>query len=376
MSSLAQEESRSISQNVTWGQRRRFAAGRASVAFSSFLGYEKGEDGKWVVNEEQAEIVKLIYRMFLEGNTYSDIARTLESKGIQTPGGKAKWSISTVKSILSNEKYRGDALLQKQFTVDYLNKTVKKNEGEVPQFYVENHHPAIISPDTFDLVQIEIERRSKIGACKGKGIFSAKIKCAECGGWYGQKIWHSNEPCRKVVWRCNKKYSKRQGCPSCNSPVLSESEIRDAFVRAMNRYLGSKDEIIENMKVARKLLNDISGLEEQRDEYAAEMNTVSELLRKANDGEGEAARSPEKRTALETRYLDAKDAYEKCCLDIQHRQARSRRLQLFIKEIGQMDSLMEEFDPRAFGIFVDHMTVYTDKKIMVTFKDGTVITAE
>ena len=140
MSSLAQEESRSISENVTWGQRKRFADGKVSMPYKQFLGYEKGEDGTPVINEEEATIVRLIYKLFLEGRTPAGICRYLEKQGIPTPSGKQKWSQTTVDSILSNEKYKGDARLQKKFTTDFLTKKMKVNEGEVPQYYVEQSH--------------------------------------------------------------------------------------------------------------------------------------------------------------------------------------------------------------------------------------------
>ena len=152
MSSLAQEESRSISENCTWGQRKRFADGKITVPFQRFLGYDHGPDGNLVVNPEQAVIVKSIYSMFLQGMSYHGIAKKLTADVIPTPGGKEKWSISTVKSILSNEKYKGDALLQKSYTVDFLTKKTKVNEGEIPQYYVEDNHEAIIDPEVFDTV--------------------------------------------------------------------------------------------------------------------------------------------------------------------------------------------------------------------------------
>ena len=183
MSSISQEEARSISENVTWGHRKRFADGKVSVAYSRFLGYDKGPDGKMVVNPEQAEIVKLIYRLFLEGMTPHTIAIHLTEKGIKTPGGKDKWNATTIRRILTNEKYKGDALLQKEFTVDFLTKKTKKNCGEIPMYYIEDDHEAIIDPAVFDMVQQEMERR-KTGTSRysGVSIFSSKIKCGECGG--------------------------------------------------------------------------------------------------------------------------------------------------------------------------------------------------
>ena len=204
MSSLAQEESRSISENVTWGHRKRFADGKVTIAYKHFLGYEKGEDGKPKVNEEEAKVVRLIYKLFLEGKTSTGICKHLEHLGIRSPGGRSKWSESTVTSILQNEKYKGDALLQKTFTVDFLTKKTKVNEGEVPQYYVENNHEAIITPIEFDMVQAEIARRKQLGRnYSGSGIFASKLICGDCGGFYGQKVWHSNDPYRKTIWRCN-----------------------------------------------------------------------------------------------------------------------------------------------------------------------------
>ena len=152
MSSLAQDESRSISENVTWGQRKRFADGKVSFAYRRFLGLDKDkETRKIVVNQEQAETVKLIYHLFLERMTPHSIVTELTSREIKTPTGQDVWNQQTVRRILSNEKYKGDALLQKEFTVDFLQKKMKKNEGEVPQYYVEGNHEAIISPAVFDL---------------------------------------------------------------------------------------------------------------------------------------------------------------------------------------------------------------------------------
>ena len=145
MSSLAQEESRSLSENVTWGQRKRMQDGKVSLPYGQFLGYEKGEDGLPKIVEAEAEIVRLIYKMYLNGKTVTAIASYLTARGVPTPAGKRKWNVSTVLSILQNEKYKGDALLQKKYTVDFLSKKTKVNEGEIPQYYVENSHPAIIT---------------------------------------------------------------------------------------------------------------------------------------------------------------------------------------------------------------------------------------
>jgi len=232
MSSLAQEESRSISENVRWGKRKSMQDGNVYMAYSHFLGYKKGEDGRPEIVEEEAKIVRMIYQMFLDGNTIRSIAESLTKQGISTPSGKEKWSVSTVKSILSNEKYRGDALLQKTYTVDYLTKEVRKNDGEVRQFFVENSHEAIINPETFDQVQEMLEhihkRRSKI---RTKHPFAGKIVCGDCGEFFGHKVWRIRSTGEHYnVWYCNHKYD---GETRCATPYFKENDICAAFEKVM-----------------------------------------------------------------------------------------------------------------------------------------------
>ena len=221
MSSLAQEESRSISENCTWGQRKRFADGKVTVPFKRFLGYDRGPNGELVVNEEQAKLVKRIYRMFMEGTTPYGIATKLTEENIPSPSGKQKWHAGTVKAILSNEKYKGDALLQKSFTVDFLTKKTKINEGEVPQYYVEKDHEAIIDPEIFDQVQDELKRR-----CPGRNrysgvhVFSGKVKCGQCGSWYGSKVWHSNDKYRRTIWQCSRMMNSRENTSQQSTSCL------------------------------------------------------------------------------------------------------------------------------------------------------------
>ena len=161
MSSLAQEESRSISENTRWGMRKAFQDGKAFVPFKHFLGYDRGPNGELVVNGEQAETVRLIYSLFLDGWTFYAIAAELTRREIPTPYGKRVWSDCTVKNILSNEKYRGDALLQKRYSKDFLNRKMIPNKGEVPQYYVSQNHEAIIEPSMFEQVQEELKRRAE-----------------------------------------------------------------------------------------------------------------------------------------------------------------------------------------------------------------------
>ena len=233
MSSLAQEESRSISENVRWGKRKSMKDGKVHLAYSRFLGYKKGQDGRPEIVEEEAAIVREIYSMYLEGKTIRSIADYLTAKGIPTPAGKRKWSVSTIRSILSNEKYKGDALLQKTFTVDYLTKEVRKNKGEVPSVLVHNSHEAIIDPETYDAVQEMLSKRKKNRAkVWGSHPFTGKIICGDCGSHYGHKVWRLRSTGERYnVWYCNHKYDGEH----CTTPRLREDEIKNLFVQVLEK---------------------------------------------------------------------------------------------------------------------------------------------
>lgn len=255
MSSLAQEESRSISENVTWGQRKRFADGKVSIAYSSFLGYQKGEDGQMEIVPEEAEIVRLIYRMFMQGKTPYAIAKYLMEKKIPTPTGKQRWQHRTIENILTNEKYKGDARLQKCYTVDFLSKKRKVNEGEVPQYYVEGSHDAIIAPAEWQMVQLEMERRRNMGRSHNCcGPFSAKLKCGDCGEFFGSKVWHSNSKYKRTIWQCNAKF---KGESKCTTPHLYEQRIQELFLEALGRLLENRETIIDDCRAVMDVLGDL-----------------------------------------------------------------------------------------------------------------------
>ena len=233
MSSIAQEESRSISENVTLGQRKRFSDGRYSVPYKRFMGYDQGGTNQLVANEEQAKVVRLIYRLYLGGLTEQKICKFLESHGISAPSGGINWHKNVICNILKNEKYKGDALLQKCYTADFLSKAIRKNQGELPQYYVEKGHSPIVSDAVFDLVQKEHSRRNsfhKQYSCQS--VLSSKIICSGCGGFYGRKIAHSNDQYRKLFWRCNGFY--HQGS---HSPCVDDTVVRKACQTAVYELL-------------------------------------------------------------------------------------------------------------------------------------------
>jgi len=250
LSSLAQDESRSISENSTWGIRRRFEQGKVAVNHTKFMGYDKDEEGSLIINEKQAKVVRRIFADFLDGKGPNRIAKDLEKEGVSNWNGKAKWYESSIRKMLSNEKYKGDALLQKTYTVDFLSKKRVENNGEVPQYYVEESHPAIIGKDTWEAVQLEMERKrlyaekhqiQKIDYATDEHPFAGRVICGCCGKGYGRKVWNSSdERFRRIIWRCNSKYDVK-GKIGCESRHIDDAMLYKAFVSVFNAVLENRD---------------------------------------------------------------------------------------------------------------------------------------
>ncbi len=376
MSSIAQEESRSISENVTWGQRKRFADGKVALPYKNFLGYERGPDGFPQIVEEEAEVVREIYRQFLEGFTPTTIAKNLTEEGIPTPGGKTKWSSSTVQSILKNEKYKGDALLQKKYTVDFLTKKQKINKGEIPQYYVTGSHEGIVSAEIFDLVQYEFQRRSNLNVpYTSYSIFSGCIICGECGKGFGRKIWHSNSPRRKVVWRCNEKYKGRTGEAACCTPHLTEEQIKTAFIGAFNSCIKNKQEILDSCRQAIDTVCDTGELEVQIKAMSDECDATTELIRREiveNANASIKSEEFEKTTQeLEQRYEAAKKKLDSYQNELSERRLKRERIEVFLRELEKKKELITEFDESLWSTMVDTLTVYSYDNVVFQFKDGT-----
>lgn len=245
MSSLAQEESRSISENIRWGIRKGFESGKVIVDWKRLLGYGVDAGGSPIIIEEEAEVVREIYRMYLSGLSERAISEKLTERAIPTTTGNDVWQQIVVRSILTNEKYKGDSRLQKYFTTSYLTKKCKKNEGELPQYYVRDTHPAIVTAEVFDMAQSERQRRNCLGTRYTSGeIISSKIRCGACGCRYGRRVWHCNEKYRKIVYQCDHKYYMKDDKKSiCDSPNLTESDIAKLFNNAMYNHFDWQDEV-------------------------------------------------------------------------------------------------------------------------------------
>jgi site-specific DNA recombinase len=378
MSSLAQEESRSISENVTWGQRKRMADGKISLPYKQFLGYEKGENGFPKVVPKEADIVRHIFRLYMEGKTFSAIVKYLERHGIPSPAGKKTWQTAVVRSMLTNEKYKGHALLQKTFCADFLTKKMVKNEGQVQQYYVENSHPAIIEPNEFDAVQHEIERRKGLGrVTSSKSIFSSRLICEDCGGCFGKKVWGSykgDKTYRKEVWQCNDKYN-RQGLPGkgCQTPHVTEDEIKARFLVAFNQLMSNRDGLIEDCRLAQGILCDTTAIDIEFAELRNEIEVVTELSRKAIY---ENARTTvdqtewvERNNAYLERHRKASERVDELETVKRERLGKAKIIEGFIHNIQNRPLAITEFDENLWLAVIETVTVGQDGEMVFRFRN-------
>ncbi len=255
---FAQAESESISQNVRWGKRQSFKSGKVAFQYSRIYGYERGEDNRPRVVPEQAAVVKRIFESYLAGMSVASIKLMLEAEGIPAAGGKPKWSEGALQYLLRNEKYCGDALLQKTYIENCISKKMKKNNGELPKYLVKDHHEAIISRSLFELVQAEIARRagkrkvsdktSKTQQSKYSSRYALTelLVCGNCGSTYRRVTWAKRGK-KKVVWRCISRLD--YGTKYCkHSPTIEEEALHTAVLAALNAAMSDKEQLIDILK--------------------------------------------------------------------------------------------------------------------------------
>lgn len=241
LSAFAQAESESISQNVARGKRMGYKHGKFAFPYGRIIGYRKGADGKPEIIPEQAEIIRLIFNSYLQGDSLQSIKAKLETAGALTARGNTAWSAQSIQRILQNEKYCGDVLLQKTFTEDVLTGVHKKNTGQLPQYYIENYHEGIVSKQMFREVQAEIARRNsksaanqrkrRRGRYNSKYALSERLVCGNCGSPYKRVTWNIHGR-KQIVWRCVNRIeygTKFCGC----SPSLPEEELHRAILKAV-----------------------------------------------------------------------------------------------------------------------------------------------
>ena len=379
---LSQAESESISMNVKLGIRQSLKNGNVRFSYKTFLGYRKGADGQPEIVPEQADIVRRIYNDFLAGATYLEIAKRLTEEKVPTMGGGSRWFSERIKSILKNEKYKGDALLQKTYITDPISKRVKKNNCELPMYYVENSHPAIIERRIFDRVQEEIARRAgkkkvkqtgtktELGRYSGKYALTELLYCGECGTPYRRCTW-SRDGKKKIVWRCvsrldyGKKYCK-------NSPSVEESRLHNAIAAAITKKANSEEiniggimDHIESFGSRR----DSDGII-QRQRQIAEIEKVIDDLARLNSDEAQSGELDYKFSELYAELYSVKD-------ELEEMQSGASALDGdMLNEMREVVTGLKnhpvEYDDKVVRQLIDCIKVMSADMIKICFKDGTV----
>ena len=370
MASLAQQESESLSKNTKMGIHYRFQQGKVMVNARNFLGYDKDENGHLIINQEQAEIVKRIFREYLEGKSCKKIAQGLERDGILTSRGKAKWHDTSIRKILENEKYMGDALLQKTCTVDFLNKKRVKNTGMQPQYYVEDDHEPIIPKEIFLMVQKEMARRSEQNACFGRRKsfsanhpFSKIVFCAECGEEFRRIHWN-NRGKKSIVWRCLTRLEHKD---ECHARTVNEETLIEAFLDALNEIVGNSDDYLTRLK---------ENLETAINEVHPE--SVAALAAKMAKLQQELIDRTERRENYDDiteEILRLRELQAQTAMDDNAKSEHKKRIRELLKFIERQKSKVLVFDGSLVKKLLEKVTVYDDY-LEFRFKSGVTVIVE
>ena len=367
MASLAQQESQSLSQNVKLGIQYRYQQGHVQVNHNRFLGYTKDENGQLIIEEEEAKVVKRIYREYLEGASLQEIGKGLEADGVLTGAGKKKWRPETIQKILRNEKYIGDALLQKTYTVDFLNKKRVKNTGIMPQYYVEGSHEPIIPRDIYMRVQEEMLRRANLhsGQERKKRVYSSKyalssiVYCSKCGEIYRRIQWNAHGK-RYVVWRCCTRVENGPG--ACDADTIKEEELQNAVVQAINKALGKRDSIKDalgaNIETA---LTEVDGV--SMDEVDARLKELQKELLKVANSKGNY-------DSITDEIYRLRELKQSAMVDSAEREGLKLRIDEMRQFLDEQTESITEYDEQLTRRLIEKITVYEDH-FTIEFKSGT-----
>lgn len=380
MSCFAQAESESISKNVSWGIRQSFKNGNVPMQYARLLGYKKGDGGNAEIIPDEAEVVREIYRCYLDGMSMNLIADRLNAKGLTTKGSGSPYRKAVVQRILTNEKYTGDALLQKTYVTDCITKKTRKNNGELPMYLVKNHHEPIISRSDFNRVQEEMARRSakRTIADKltktGQGKYSAKyalselLICGECGEHYRRVTWTA-KGFKEIKWRCVSRiqYGKKK-CHS--SPTVDEQALHRAIVSAINDLCTVKDDVAKALRESITEVLDpnqngsIQAAQQRIDELA---RNIDELIRLATVPEtAVTAMADIEKFSEEMKALREFIETEKAKKATTTRS--SAELNAVLERLEHEEFTMTEYDDVAVRQLIEKITVESKDTITVTFK--------
>lgn len=384
ISSLAQEESHSISENTKWGVQKRFQQGKVHIPTTYFLGYDTDEEGNIVIDEEQAKIVRRIFREYLKGSGTQVIARKLMEDGELTARNNTTWTSDSVYKILKNEKYMGDCLAQKSVTLDFLSQKRVPNTGQQPQYYVRDSHPAIISEEDWHLVQAELKRRREMftnpdGKYKtrysGRSVFSNKIYCGECGRPVTRRRLTSNRGGEKFIftaWQCRVPAKRDSTFTDCKATHVWEEALEKAFMRTLIELKENRDKTIEDAEI---IIEEFSPTREEQDRLEELTLQLERITRRISEM---ASREPSRNDTIYESTMKHL-IYEQEILQLEYERLDENRqdsiylqkhLDEFLKYLDNIKLLEENFEQDIFFKTIEKVILYDKHKVEFNFKCG------
>ena len=378
-SAFSQSESESISGNVRWGLRKAYENGTIQIG-PNLYGFRKGQDGGVEIDEEKATVIRQIARWFLDGDSLHTIVDKLAQRHIPSPKGKDTWSTPTIRSILSNEKYKGDVLLQKTYKPSLFSDRAVRNDGALKKYYIEGVLPRILEPDTFDRIQEELAKRgakrptsekakTPFGRYSGKYALSTLVVCGQCGALYRRVTWYRKGE-RKIVWRCGTRLDNKANCTQ--SPTLEEPALQSAVMEAISQQYVHKGETIE---VTMQSIRSVLTPETAGSEYA--IRTKINELQKERKALLTKALAENDDGKYDFQFLRIKRELEQLQAQLEGVQATQKSQTVDEARMAEIAALLERFRESSLPFdnilvrkVVDTVRVESAEKLEVTFKDG------
>ena len=386
---LAQSESENISANVKWGINKRMQNGTYNCRFN-LLGYRRDKETKEIyIVPEEAEVVRMIFQMYLQGKSLGQIKAYLESNEIKTINGKSVWDKSTVKGILINEKYIGDVIFLKTYREDCISKKSKINRGEVDRYLIMDNHPAIIDRETFNLVRKEMVRRSskrrssdraitELGKYSGKYALSELLACDICGGPFRRKTW-SRKGIKKIYWRCLRHTENGDdGCPQ--EKGVEESILHNAICRGLTNCIPETGEV---KKMVALMLTCATSKDKMLLERQEVQKEIKELMKKADTAETLCFKTQGNKEP----YMEQIKKCYACIAQLREREAELKkkleRNGSFQAELEQISGWIEEdeisfeeYDDDIVRYLVERIYITGDQKLIINMKGGDTVVEE
>lgn len=384
---FAQSESESISKNVSWGKRQAMKEGKVTIQYKHLLGYICGADGKPEIVPDQAETIRFIFKRYLAGDTLRAIKAQLEAEQVPYITGEVAWNLSTLQSILQNEKYCGDVIMQKTFRKDCISKETVVNTGQLPKYWTQNHHEAIVSREIFDAVQEETARRkamasgTKKSAPTGLGKYSSKhaltglLICGECGTPYRRVVW-TQKGMKRPVWRCVNRLD--HGKTLCkHSPTLDERPLQEAVLAAVNILMSRKDELSNG--VVSEMIQELAPVPGEVLSLADIERAIGDLahrfdqLMDETDGEESIQRNLDQFREISEQLAALKERRAHVLGVQAENELMAKRLQRAAAVMEAAPAEVTEWNESIVHQLVEEVKVLSKDEIRITFRNGITI---